>query len=53
LQLAGGPWSCSTEYVGSSGSGSFTNSSGTNTVSGNLYLGYSAAGNGTYLLGGL
>ena len=38
--------------VGDSGTGSFTQSGGTNTVSGTLYLGYSPGSSGSYILGG-
>ena len=38
------------EYSGNSGSGTFTNSGGTDTVTDNLSLGHSAGGSGTYTL---
>ena len=38
----------SSQYVGRSGSGSFSQSGGTNTVNSSLFLGYNAAGAGTY-----
>ena len=38
--------------MGYSGSGSFTQSSGTNTIVGCLYVGNSAGSNGNYNLGG-
>ena len=39
-----------TEVIGYSGTGSFTQSGGTHTVSGNLNLGYNSGSNGTYNL---
>ena len=44
--------SAGTEYVGYSGTGTFTQSGGTNGTS-SLYLGYNAGGSGTYNLSGL
>ena len=41
-----------TEYVGNYGSGSFTQSGGTNTVLGSLLLGEYAGSAGTYSLNG-
>ena len=38
------------EYVGYSGTGTFAQSGGTNTVTGNLSLGYGATGDGTYTI---
>jgi hypothetical protein len=40
-----------TEYVGYDGTGTFTQTAGTNTV-GDLYMGYLSTGNGTYNLSG-
>ena len=40
------------EYVGNSGTGTFTHSAGTNTASAGLLLGYAATGSGTYYLQG-
>ena len=41
------------EYVGFSGTGSFTQSGGTNSISSNsFYLGYNAGSSGTYSLSG-
>ncbi len=40
------------ETVGNSGTGNFTQSGGTNTISRNLYIGESAGSNGTYNLSG-
>ena len=40
------------EYVGNLGTGTFTQSAGTNAVSSNLYLGNTAGAGGTYNLGG-
>jgi autotransporter-associated beta strand protein len=48
----GGLLSGATEYVGYSGSGSFTQTGGTHSVSYALYLGYSVGGSGTYNLSG-
>ena len=48
----GGTLSVSNQYVGSGGTGTFTQSGGTNTVSSNLYLGNAATDNGTYALNG-
>ena len=44
--------SANNEYLGNSGSGSFTQSGGTHTVSNNLYLGYNTGSGGTYNLSG-
>ena len=38
------------EYIGYSGTGTFTHLVGTNSVSGNLYLGYNSNSTGTYTL---
>ena len=46
-----GQLSAATEYVGNSGTGTFTQSAGTNAP-GTLYLGANAAGNGSYNLSG-
>ncbi|TFH33356.1 MAG: hypothetical protein E4G97_00755 [Deltaproteobacteria bacterium] len=40
------------EYIGDAGTGTFTHSGGKNTLSGDLYLGRSAGGIGTYTLSG-
>jgi autotransporter-associated beta strand protein len=40
------------QYVGYSGTGSFTQSGGTSSVQGPLYLGYNAGASGTYTLSG-
>lgn len=40
------------ERIGNSGSGIFTQTGGTHTVGGDLYLGYAAGSNGTYNLSG-
>jgi outer membrane autotransporter protein len=51
--LSGGSLTADTqELIGNSGSGAFTQSGGTNTVTGNLILGNSAGGSGTYTLSG-
>ena len=53
LQITGGTFTVSnTAYVGYSGSGSFTQSSGTNSVSGTLILAQYAGSAGTYNLNG-
>jgi hypothetical protein len=40
------------QYVGYSGTGTFTHTAGTNTISGSLILGYNAGSSGTYALSG-
>ena len=50
--ISGGSLAASTEYVGSTTAGMFTQSGGTNAVSGTLYLGYNAGSSGTYDLNG-
>ena len=40
------------QYIGNSGTGIFTQSGGTNTTSGYLYLGNNTSGSGTYALSG-
>jgi autotransporter-associated beta strand protein len=53
VQMSGGSLaSLSTEFVGYSGPGTFTQSGGTNNVTGSLSLGYSAGSSGLYNLGG-
>lgn len=53
VQMTGGSLSASNyEYVGYSGSGTFTQSGGTNAVAGNLFLGYGAGSSGIYNLDG-
>ncbi|MHB8258289.1 MAG: hypothetical protein ACYDE0_13800, partial [Acidiferrobacterales bacterium] len=49
--LSGGSLTVSTEYVGNSGTGTFTQSGGTDTT-GNLYLGFDYGGSGNYALSG-
>ena len=44
--------SAANEYIGSSGSGSFTQEGGVNSVSGFQILGYNSGGNGNYNLSG-
>jgi autotransporter-associated beta strand protein len=51
LMNAGG-LSTASESIGASGSGSFTQSGGTNAMSGGLYLGTNSGGSGTYNLSG-
>ncbi len=48
--LSGGKLLATNEYVGDSGTGTFTQSGGTNSISGCLYLGYNRSG--TYNLNG-
>ncbi len=50
--ISGGGLSAACQYVGSGGTGSFTQSGGMNTISNNLYLGYGASDSGTYNLSG-
>ena len=51
--LGGGTLSVTgTEYIGYYGTGTFTQTGGTNTVYGNLDLGYNAGSSGSYTLGG-
>ena len=50
--LSGGSLSATNQYVGKGGTGLFTQSAGTNTLSGTLYLGYNSADSGTYNLSG-
>ena len=50
--ISGGQLIASTEYVGYSGSGTFTQSGGTHTIGGTFYLGYSNISTGSYTLNG-
>ena len=50
--LSGGSLTVWNQYVGYSGSGSFTQSTGASTVSGSLVLGQNATSTGTYVLSG-
>ena len=52
LQMTGGDLSTASEYLGYAGTGSFTQSDGTNNVSWGLYLGYGSGSSGTYSLNG-
>jgi fibronectin-binding autotransporter adhesin len=52
VQMNSGSLSASKEYIGNYGTGLFTQSGGTNTIAGNLYLGYNTGGDGTYNLNG-
>ncbi|MBN2022889.1 MAG: autotransporter-associated beta strand repeat-containing protein [Pirellulales bacterium] len=52
VELTGGSLSASIEYVGAYGTGSFTQSGGTNVVLDSLCLGYDGASDGTYNLNG-
>ena len=47
-----GSLSAANEYIGNYGSGTFTQSGGTNTVTGNLYVGNASGSSGTYNLSG-
>ncbi len=51
--ITGGSLAASYQYVGCSGTGTFTQSGGTNTSINSLYLGYRAGDNGTYNLSGV
>ena len=56
-QITGGSLAATSGYIGCSGTGSFSQSGGTNNVnnspfSGGLYLGYNPGSNGTYNLSG-
>ncbi len=54
LQLPSGSLAAGTEYIGYSGTGSFVQTGGTNTIANTLYLGENFGSVGTYnLLGGL
>ena len=48
----GGTMSGSVQYVGNAGTGTFTQSGGSNGGSSSLFLGYNSTGNGTYQLSG-
>ena len=50
--ISGGLLSVGNHYVGSGGTGLFTQSGGTNTISNSLYLGNNAGDSGTYNLSG-
>ena len=50
--ISGGTLSVYTQYVGSGGTGSFTQSGGNNNVGNTLYLGYNAGDSGSYSLSG-
>jgi autotransporter-associated beta strand protein len=50
--ISGGWLSAANQYVGSGGTGTFTQSAGSSAIGNNLYLGYGAGDNGTYNLGG-
>ena len=50
--LSGGQLFVANHYVGNAGTGSFTHTGGTNTVSNNLMIGTGTSGNGTYTLTG-
>ena len=50
--LIGGSLAASTEYIGNSGSGAFTQTGGTNTVSNTLTLASNSGSSGTYNLQG-
>ena len=50
--MSGTTLSAANLYVGSGGTGTFTHSAGTNSLSSSLYLGYNSADTGTYALSG-
>ena len=50
--MTGGALLAASHYVGYSGTGTFTQSGGINSLSSGLYVGYNAADIGTYKLGG-
>jgi autotransporter-associated beta strand protein len=50
--MTGGALLAASQYVGYSGTGTFTQSGGANSLSNGLYVGYNAADSGTYKLGG-
>ncbi len=50
--LAGGSLSARDEYIGDTGTGSFSHTAGMNTIRRDLYLGYGAGSSGTYELSG-
>ena len=50
VQMTNGSLSAVYQYVGDSGTGSFTQSGGTNMLSGGLYLGYNTGSSGKYIL---
>jgi autotransporter-associated beta strand protein len=50
--MSGGSLSALYQYVGNHGSGKFLQSGGTASIFSNLYLGYAAGDNGTYVLSG-
>ncbi|HBO45695.1 MAG TPA: hypothetical protein DD670_17565 [Planctomycetaceae bacterium] len=50
--MTGGSLNAYDEYIGRSGTGTFTHSAGTNTLSEDLWLGYNAGDTGTYNLSG-
>ena len=50
--ISGGSISVNSQYVGSAGTGLFTQSGGANAISSYLYLGYNAGSSGTYSLSG-
>ena len=50
--MDGGSLNASYQYVGSTGTGTFTQTAGTNSITSNLYVGYNTGSNGTYNLSG-
>jgi autotransporter-associated beta strand protein len=53
VKMTGGDLSVwNSSYVGNSGTGTFTQSDGTNTISSSLFLGFSSGSNGEYTLSG-
>ncbi len=49
--MTGGSLTAANQYVGSTGSGVFDHSGGSNTTPNSLYLGHNPAGSGAYILG--
>ena len=50
--ISGGSLACSFQYIGVSGTGTFTQTAGTNTISNMLSVGYNSGQSGTYSLSG-
>jgi fibronectin-binding autotransporter adhesin len=52
VQVPGGAIATSTEYIGNSGNGSFTQAGGTHSIRSELYIGYGVGSSGAYSLSG-
>jgi autotransporter-associated beta strand protein len=50
IEITGGSLSAAISYIGDSGTGTFTQTGGTSTISNSLYLGHTSGSNGTYTL---